>query len=164
VNVIDKKIEELEEKIMSQFKARMQAMEKKNKELKENLQKVLNMVNMVSEQIICSQKTQEMTTEKHMEVLMSQFKMMREEATKIEKKRSKPAQNSPRKGTRKEPCRVRKSDKNKHLTRTESGSKIKAEKSINTREDREKKEASDEEVYNKREVSGQTKNLISKKT
>ena len=64
----------------------MQALEKKNKEHEENLQKVLNMVNMVSEQITCSQKTQETTMEKQMEILMSQFKMMKEEMMKIEKK------------------------------------------------------------------------------
>ena len=49
VNELDNKIEELEKKIVAQFEERMQALEKKNKELEENLQKVLNMVNRVSE-------------------------------------------------------------------------------------------------------------------
>ena len=86
VNELDNKIEELEKKIVAQFEERMQALEKKNKELEENLQKVLNMVNRVSEQITCSQKTQESTMEKHMEIRMSQLKIIKDEMMKIEKK------------------------------------------------------------------------------
>jgi hypothetical protein len=52
----DKRLEEIEKKIMSKIEARMQAMEKKCQELEENLHKVFNMVNKVSEQISSSQK------------------------------------------------------------------------------------------------------------
>ena len=75
----DKKIEEIEKKIRSQIEERMQAMEKKCQELEENLHKVFNMVNTVSEQIASSQKTQE----KQIEMIMNQFMLMREEMVKI---------------------------------------------------------------------------------
>ena len=75
----DKKIEEIEKKIRSQIEERMQAMEKKCQELEENLHKVFNMVNTVSEQIASSQKTQE----KQIEMIMNQFMLMREEMIKI---------------------------------------------------------------------------------
>ena len=74
----DKKIEEIEKKIRSQIEERMQAMEKKCQELEENLHKVFNMVNTVSEQIASSQKTQE----KQIEMIMNQFMLMREEMIK----------------------------------------------------------------------------------
>lgn len=73
----------LEKRRAKQIEARIEEMEKRCKELEENLLKMFAMVTRVSDQFEISQKKQDETAENQIEIFRHQFKLMREEKMTI---------------------------------------------------------------------------------